>query len=71
MKTNGQILYEYKAPKYIKVARVADRHFATADDVLTIPNPVHHTPWNLLTQACRDGWEKTAVGHHIFSKVES
>jgi hypothetical protein len=69
MKTNGQILYEYKHPTRIPVVHVNNRHFANAGDVMYMP--VHQAPWNLLTEACRQGWEKTAEGHHIFSKEPS
>jgi hypothetical protein len=51
MKTNGQILYEYKHPTRIPVVHVNNRHFANAGDVMYMP--VHQAPWNLLTEACR------------------
>lgn len=69
MKTNGQILYEYKYPTRVPVVHVNRRHFATAGDVMYMH--VDQTPWALLTLACREGWEKTAQGHHIFSKGET
>jgi|CXWK01.1.fsa_nt_gi hypothetical protein len=68
MKTNGQILYEHKAPSHIRVVSASNKAFATSDDVFLVPNPVHHTPWRLLTKACQESWEKSAVGHNLFSK---
>ena len=69
MKTNGQLLYEHKYPTHIRVVPADTRHFATAADVIYMP--VHQVPWDCLTKACRDGWERTSVGHHIFSTGES
>ena len=66
MKTDGQILYEYKHPTRIPVVHTNNRHFANAGDVMYMP--VHQVSWHLLTEACRQGWEKTAQGHYIFSK---
>jgi hypothetical protein len=67
MKTQGQRLYEYKHPSHIRVIPVEARQFATADDVIVVPNPTHHVPWHLLTEKCRQGWEQTAIGHHLFT----
>lgn len=68
MKTNGQLLYEHKYPSHIRVVHENRRHFTTADDVMLMP--VHQVPWHLLTERCRQGWEKTAEGHWVFSKPE-
>jgi hypothetical protein len=68
MKTDGQLVYEYYHPSRIRVIPVARKAFATAEDVLTVPNPVHQAPFHLLTQECRDYWERYAVGHHVVSK---
>ncbi len=64
--TNGQRLYEYKHPPRVAMVPVARRHHATAGDVVMVP--VDHTPWRFLTQQCRDSWERSAVGHHLFSQ---
>lgn len=66
LKTPGQILYEHKSPPMLRVVLADGARFATAADVFMVPNE-SHTPWRFLTQRCKDGWEKTAVGHHIFS----
>lgn len=67
-KTQGQRLYEYKHPSHIRVIPVHARSFATANDVLVVPNPEHHVPWRFLTEECRQGWELTAVGHYLFTE---
>jgi hypothetical protein len=64
-KTNGQLLYEHKSPPVLRVVP-AGIHFPTADDVMHLPNP-NHIPWQFLTAACKAGWEKTAIGHNLFS----
>lgn len=66
-KTHGQRMYEYYHPSHIKVVRFEARHFATEADVFLVPNPAEPTPWRFLTEACRQSWEKTAQGHHIFT----
>lgn len=67
-KTAGQQVYEYCHPSRIRVVRASALPFATSDDVLTLPNPVHQAPWHLLTQDCRDYWERYAWGHHAVKK---
>lgn len=71
MKTIGQRVYEHYHPAFIRVIPVSAREFATANDVLTVPNPAHQAPYRLLTQACRDYWERYAIGHHIVSGEHS
>ena len=65
-KTKGQRLYEYKSPPYIRVVPTSVLPFPRAGDACMMKNEAH-VPWNLRTQTCRDGWEKSAVGHNIFS----
>ena len=67
MKTLGQRVYEDCHPQRIPVVRKSALPFATAEDVFFVDNPVHQVPWHLLTQACRDRWEKYATGHHVVS----
>lgn len=71
MKTDGQTVYEHKNPSHIRVVRASALPFATAGDVLLVPNPVHQAPWNLLTEACRQRWEQYAIGHRLVSKGET
>jgi hypothetical protein len=68
MKTIGQQVYEHYHPSHIRVVPVGRVSFATAEDVLTVPNPVYQAPYHLLTQTARDYWEQYAVGHHIVSQ---
>ncbi len=68
MKTRGQRLYEHHHPPRIRVVRVEYRHFPDKGDVFEIPNPAEPTPWMFLTEACRQGWEKTAHGHWLFTE---
>jgi hypothetical protein len=68
MKTIGQKVYEHYHPSHIRVVRASALPFASSGDVFTTPNPVHQAPYRLLTQDCRDYWERYAVGHHVVSK---
>lgn len=70
MKTNGQRLYEHKSPKHFEVVDVADRRFATSADVRVMKNE-NHVPWEFLTEKSRQGWERTAQGHYLFSEVKA
>jgi hypothetical protein len=65
MKTKGQRLYEYKSPVYYNVVEFYGRR--TATDAFMVKNE-RHVPWQFLTQSCKDGWEDTARGHHLFSE---
>ena len=65
-KSKGQILYEKLHPSHIQVIR-ADISFPTAADIMLVPNPVHHAPWQLLTEKCRAYYEAQAIGHHLTS----
>lgn len=67
MKTNGQILYEYKNPPRLAVVLAERRAFATAADVFYIPNE-NHVPWRFLTERCKASWEQSAIGHHLFQQ---
>lgn len=71
MKTIGQRVYEHYHPAHIPVVHTSRLPFVTAGDVFMIPNPVHQAPYHLLTQDCRDYWERYAVGHRVVSKGES
>jgi hypothetical protein len=71
MKTIGQRVYEHYHPAYLRVVPTSRLPFVTADDVFMTPNPVHQAPYHLLTQDCRDYWERYAVGHHVVSQGES
>lgn len=68
MKTKGQQLYEIQCPKTIRVIP-AGRAFSSADDVIVVPNPVHHPDWKFLTADCKAKWESYAVGHNLVSGV--
>lgn len=70
-KTPGQILYEQKAPALVAVVRRVCLPFVEAGDVFSVPNPVHHAPWHLLTEDCRASWERTAVGHNLVAGAPS
>ena len=70
-KTNGQALYEHKAPSRIRVVPVSVLPFTTVDDVFFAPGPVFHAPWRLLTKACQQSWEQTAKGHYLFSAPDA
>jgi len=70
VKTPGQLLYEHKHPSHISVIPVERRHFATAADVLLVPNPNQQVPWRLLTERCRESWEKSAIGTNFFLTPE-
>lgn len=67
MKTNGQLLYEHHHPAMIRVIPAERRHFATEADVMMVPNPAEPVPWRFLTERCKQSWETSAVGHHLFS----
>lgn len=71
MKTDGQRVYEHYHPSRIRVVPTSVLPFPTPADVLYVPNPTHHAPYHLLTQAARDYWESYAVGHHVVSKGET
>ncbi len=71
MKTNGQILYEHKHPDMIYVVPYQGHKFATIADVLYVKNPKEPTPWQFLTKLTQVGWEKTAIGHNLFSKCRT
>ncbi len=64
--TNGERLYYHHHPRYIMV-------YAREDVFRTNPfevkNPKDVVPWSCLTQMCRDGYEKQAVGHHLFPSL--
>ena len=66
MKTKGQRLYESKSPPMLRVVLFEGRRFATEADVMLLPNS-NHIGWEYLTQRYRDGWEKSAEGHSLFS----
>ena len=70
MKTGGQIVYEAKNPKFIRVVPVDRRLFATEADVLLVPNE-RHVPWHLLTERCRQSWEETAKGHYLNPETQA
>jgi hypothetical protein len=63
MKTNGQLLYEYKHPSTVRV-------YAAADAFRTQPLQMeqHQVAWKFLTAASRESWERSAVGHHLFQE---
>jgi len=65
--TLGQMLYEHEHPTHIRVVPVGQVAFATVDDVILVPNPMHQAPWRLLTERCRQEYERRAVGHNFFS----
>lgn len=65
-KTKGQLLYEHKFPKFIRVIP-ADCRFPTEADVMLVPNPRHHVDWQFLTKKSQEDWERTAEGHSFFS----
>jgi hypothetical protein len=60
-KTNGQLLYEHHHPKYITL--YTKRVFG---DPVVVPNPEHVVPWHLLTDRCRESYERQAQGHYLF-----
>lgn len=62
MKTDGQILYELQHPTRIRVVSVND-HFR--QHPFEVDNPVHVVPYNLLTERCRQSWERYAVDHNL------
>ena len=63
----GEKVYNYYNPPMLKVVLASKRHFATKDDIFLVTNE-NYTPYKYLTQKCKDSWEKTAIGHHIFTK---
>jgi hypothetical protein len=65
-KTRGQRLYEHKNPTHIAVVPFEGRKFATSADIMMMPND-NHTPWPFLSARCREGWERSADGHYLFS----
>lgn len=60
--TNGQRLYEHRHPQFVRL--YTRRVFGEPIDV---PNPVHVVPWRLLTERCRETYEREAQGHYLFS----
>jgi len=64
----GQMLYERKNPKYVRMIP-ADCHFPTAHDVVLVKSD--HTAWEFLTARAKEGWETYAVGHNLLSGDKS
>lgn len=65
--TPGQRLCELKCPRLIRVVLFDGRQFAKLDDSFLVPNPHHFAAWEFLTEASRQEWERTAVGHHLIT----
>jgi len=68
-KTKGQRLYEHKHPPHVEVVLKSD--VFRRGPAFWIDNPNGHTPWRLLTQSCRDSWERSAEGHYLFAKEQA
>lgn len=64
MKTKGQRLYEHENPKFVTVVLYSDTF---RQNPFTVPNPEEPVDWKFLTAACRETYERRAVGHNLFS----
>lgn len=61
--TNGQRLYEHRHPRFITL--YTRRVFG---EPVEVPNPVHIVPWRLLTEQCRETYEREAQTHWLFQE---
>jgi len=66
MKTKGQILYEWRHPKYIKVYTDAFK-----ENQILIENPEFYPSWKYLTKECQSSYEREAKTHYITYNIKT
>lgn len=64
--TDGQRLYQWRHPKYIRV--FSSRVLV---DPITVENPKDVVPWSCLTERCQQSYETEARTHYLFQKEDA
>lgn len=70
-KTKGQILYEWRHPKEIRVVLYGRHRFARLDDSFLVPNPEHQVPWDCLTEKFKQSYEEEAKYHWLTTEFKA